>query len=65
MVRLLGALSALLITTTIFWLLVRGIEGLLPIILPVMSSHLFVKLFVVFCLIMAGITMRRSKVTVP
>jgi hypothetical protein len=64
MVRLLSALSALLIAATVLWLSVRGAEGLLPFLKAHMLSRWFVpacNLFMVFCLVVAGIKMRRSK----
>ena len=64
MVRLLSALLAVGIAATIFWLSVRGAQGLLPIIQAHALSGWFVpacNLFVVFCLIMVAMKRRRSK----
>jgi hypothetical protein len=64
MVRLFGAVSALLITTTILSLVIRGADWLLPILLTHGFPRWFVpacNLFTVFCLIIAGIRRRRLK----
>jgi len=68
MVRLFGALSALLITATILSLVIVGAYWLLPIILTHGFPRWFVpacNLFVAFCLLIAGIRRRRSKLTEP
>jgi hypothetical protein len=64
MVRLFSALLAVAAAASVLWLSVRGAEGLLPFIQAHALSRWFVpacNLFVVFCLIVAGIKMRRSK----
>jgi hypothetical protein len=68
MVRLFGALSALLITTTILSLVILGVDWLLPVIMPFFLSPWFAlacNLFGGSCVIIAGIRRRRLKLTEP
>jgi hypothetical protein len=64
MVRLFSALLAVAAAASAFWLSLRGAEGILPFFQAHALSRWFVpacNLFVVFCLIVAGIKMRRPK----
>jgi hypothetical protein len=64
MVRLFGALSALLIAATILSLTILGVGWLFPIALSHGVSRWFVpacNLFTVICLIIAGLRRRRLK----
>jgi hypothetical protein len=68
MVRIFGALSAPFIAAAVLWLSATGAELLSPIIRAHALSHWFVpfcNLFVVFCLVIAGIKMRRSRTDEP
>jgi|HubBroStandDraft_6_1064221.scaffolds.fasta_scaffold510381_2 hypothetical protein len=64
MVRLFSALLAVAAAASVLWLSVRGAEGLLPFLQAHALSRWFVpacNLLVIFCLIVVGIKMRRSK----
>jgi hypothetical protein len=55
MVRLFGALSALLISTTILSLVLLGIDRLLPIAVPLFGSSGFVLFCNAFIMVFGGL----------